>query len=110
MKTLNDKRLWIATKEKEKKKRIKEHRDELNNNDHWEMEKAWNTYIKLFWKHWELWKRDKVLVDANGYVHRIRTDIEKDHDEILDDNVTMWMYGSQPRNMFYEKTEKLFNY
>ena len=110
MKTLNDKWLWIATKEKEKKKRIKEHRDELNNDDHWKMENAWNTYIKLFWQHWELWKRDKVLVDASGFVHRIRTDIEKDYDEILDDNVTMWIYGSQPRNTFYEKTEELFNY
>ena len=48
MKTLNDKRLEKANNSKEKKNRIKQHRDELNSNDHREMERAWNRYINCF--------------------------------------------------------------
>jgi hypothetical protein len=48
MKTLNDKRLEKASNSKEKKNRIKEHRDELNGNDLVDMERAWNKYIDIF--------------------------------------------------------------
>jgi hypothetical protein len=113
MKTLNDKRLWIAVKEKEKKNRIKEHRDELNNNEHREMQRAWNKYIEHFWPNWSRnWKYDKVLVDANGYVNRIRCDIELEKDYILNDNATMWLYGCTREKLqqrFFEITEELFN-
>ena len=108
MKTLNDKRLEKANNSKEKKKRIKEHRNELNSNDHREMERAWNRYINCFWRWW----RDKVLVDANWYVNRIKCDIELEHDYILDSNCTMWLYGCTKEKLqqrFFEITEELFN-
>lgn len=108
MKTLNDKRLWIAVKEKEKKNRIKQHRDELNSNEHREMQRAWNRYINCFWTWW----KDKVLVDANWYVNRIRCDYELEHDYILSDNATMWLYGCTREKLqqrFFEITEELFN-
>jgi len=48
MKTLNDKRLEKANNSKDKKNRIKEHRNELNNNQLDILENAWNRYILLF--------------------------------------------------------------
>lgn len=107
MKTLNDKRLEIASKTREKQKRIKENRDRLNNNDHWTMEYSWNEYIKKFWTNWGWnWKRDRVLVDANWYVNRIRADNETEKDYILDNNTSFMIYHEKD---FFEKTEKLFN-
>jgi hypothetical protein len=46
MKTLNDKRLEKASKEK--KKRIKENRDELNNLETRRREQSRNTYLENF--------------------------------------------------------------
>lgn len=110
MKTLNDKWLWIAVKEKEKKNWIKEHWDELNSNDKLVLEEAWNEYIEHFWPNWcRNWKRDRVIVDAKGYVNWIRWDIEQERDYILDDNATFWFYGRYNEKTFFEKTEKLFN-
>lgn len=48
MKTLNDKRLEKANNSKEKKNRIKEHRNELNGDDPQDMDWAWNRYIDIF--------------------------------------------------------------
>lgn len=108
MKTLNDKRLEKASNSKEKKNRIKEHRDELNGNDLVDMERAWNRYIDIFWKWW----KDRVLVDACWYVNRLRSDRELELEYILDRNCTMWLYGSTKEKLqqrFFEITEELFN-
>lgn len=108
MNTLNDKRLEKANNSKEKKKRIKEHRDDLNSNDHGDMERAWNRYIDIFWKWW----KDRVLVDACWYVNRLRSDRELELEYILDRNCTMWLYGSTKEKLqqrFFEITEELFN-
>ena len=112
MKTLNDKRLEKANNSKEKKNRIKEHRNELNNNQLDILENAWNRYILLFWNNWINWIWDKVVVDNAWFVYWIRTDLTKDHDIVLTNNATMWIYWctkEKLQQMFFEITEELFN-
>lgn len=112
MKTLNDKRLDIASKKSEKMEYIRKNRDELRNNEWDILEDARNCYIAHFGNNWENWKWDKVIVDSKGYIYWIRTDLLVDHDIILDQNAGFWIYGSTDEKQqiqFYEITENLFN-
>lgn len=112
MKTLNDKRLEKANNSKDKKNRIKEHRNELNNNQLDILENAWNRYILLFWNNWINWIWDKVVVDNAWFIYWIRTDLTKDHDIVLTNNASMWIYWctkEKLQQMFFEITEWFFN-
>ena len=111
MKTLNDQRLWIANKTKEKKQRIKEHIDQLNNEDHFTMQEARNDYLNLFGNQSNPLsdKWDKVVVDSLWYVYWIRGCMSEERDTILSENASFWMYWYNLVDKFYDISEWFLN-
>lgn len=111
MKTLNDQRLWIANKTKEKKQRIKDHIEQLNDDDYYTMQETWNDYLNLFWNQsYQLNnKSDKVIVDQSWDVYRIRSDPTEDYDTILSTNVMQEIHHVCDVDRFYNITEYFLN-
>lgn len=99
MKTLNDKRLEKASKEK--KKRIKENRDELNNVEIRRREQSRNTYLENFWKN-----GDYVIWRWNWTLVRMRYNKEDDTIKMIDEHCDFLVNNKES---FFRKTEYNFN-
>ena len=99
MQTLNDKRLEKANKDK--KKRIKENRNELNSVETWRREQSWNTYLENFWKN-----GDFVVWKWNGTLLRFRYLKDTDDIKVISEGCDFLVNTPEE---FFRKTEYYFN-